>query len=101
MQLHQIASVSSGASWDLLLGSSITQPLDGLQLMQGCEVGIAQGYANRLVPHQFLHTANVHARHDEAAGKRMSEIVPAKVADPSLRQAPTNHSRAPMVFSLL
>jgi hypothetical protein len=51
-----------------------------------CEVGMVQGHLNSLVPHEFLDRADVNTRHNEMAGKRMPQIMPAKVDDPCLRK---------------
>ena len=60
------------------------EPLDRNQLVLGGKVGVAHGHLDSFMPHQFGDGADIHIRHDEAAGERVPEIVPGKICDACL-----------------
>src|SRR5262249_6171783 len=59
--------VSFGVSWVCYAGLYVNcdKPLDGLSLVSGCEVGIANRHSNGFVAHQFLHCPQVNTSHDQ------------------------------------
>src|SRR5438128_230586 len=66
----------SGAGW------FAGETLDRLELVSRREVRVAQRHRDRLVAHELLHGAQIDAFHHEAAGERVSQIVPVEVLDP-------------------
>src|SRR5678815_2511282 len=50
--------------------------------MLWCQMRIADGHLNRLVPHQLLNCAKVYARHDQPACESVAEAMPGEVLQP-------------------
>ncbi len=70
------SGVGSGVGWTLY---RIVQPLYGGQRVLRRKMRISHGHANGFVAEKLLHGENVHSGHYEAAGKRVTEAVPAKI----------------------
>src|SRR6266446_6702655 len=70
------SGVGSGVGWTLYRS---VQPLYGGQRVLRRKMRISHGHANGFVAEKLLHGENVHSGHYEAAGKRVTEAVPAKI----------------------
>ena len=61
------------------------KPLDRRQVVLGSQVCVAHRHLDCLVSHQLSHSANVHACHNQSAGKCVPHTVPGEIRDSSVR----------------
>jgi len=72
--------VTSGVTWSFLNSTRLlNQALDRRELVGGTKMRIATGHTDGLVPHQFLHSPQVHTVHHEATRKRVPDAMPRKI----------------------
>jgi hypothetical protein len=70
---------SSGVRW------RSGKPFNGSQIVSRSQICIPHRHLDSLVSHQFGDSADVHPRHRKPTSKGVSQAVPGKVPDPSIR----------------